>query len=385
MFSFLLAHNVRGQGSWSEDSTNGFTPVGATCSCVLNGKIYVIGGSPYYQGYTNAVQIFDPLTHLWSQGTSLPLATIYLSCNALNGKIYALGGILDTSVSLASTTVEIFDTSTNTWSAGPPMPTARNSQTSNVVNGKIYVFGGYGNVNISDLPLTSVDVFDPSDSLWSSAPPMPSDRSYFTSCVVNGKIYLIGGMGDSDRTTVDIFDPASNAWSAGPPMPIGLSDCTSSAVNGKIYVTGGIGEYVDSKVLEIFDTSTNTWSIGPDVPTGRTDLTSSEVNGKIYALGGIIGSVESVNTNEVFTPGPLDAVIDSNSLTTLRVFPNPASGELQIIGEQLGEIHLFDLMGRERINAISNGTGATLDVSRLEAGMYFVRLGSESAKVTIAH
>ena len=74
-----------------------------------------------------------------------------------------------------------------------------------------------------------------------------------------------------------------------------------------------------------------------------------------------------------------------NFPTTLSIFPNPASGNLQIMGAQPGEIHLFDLMGRERMNAVTAGTGATLDVSNLEDGIYFLRSGSESAKVEIAH
>jgi ligand-binding sensor domain-containing protein len=73
----------------------------------------------------------------------------------------------------------------------------------------------------------------------------------------------------------------------------------------------------------------------------------------------------------------------ANSSTTLSVFPNPASVELQIIGEQLGEVHLFDLVGRERMNAVTNGPTTTLDVSSLEPGMYFLREGNESAKVEI--
>ncbi len=68
---------------------------------------------------------------------------------------------------------------------------------------------------------------------------------------------------------------------------------------------------------------------------------------------------------------------------TLSVFPNPASSILQIIGEQAGEVHLFDLMGRERMSALTDGATTTLDVSSLEPGMYFLREGNESAKVEI--
>jgi hypothetical protein len=75
-----------------------------------------------------------------------------------------------------------------------------------------------------------------------------------------------------------------------------------------------------------------------------------------------------------------------NSTGNLQVFPNPASGNLQILGAETGEVHLFDLLGREVLTPtpLLNGDG-TLDVSHLEPGMYFVRSGNESVKVEISH
>jgi hypothetical protein len=68
----------------------------------------------------------------------------------------------------------------------------------------------------------------------------------------------------------------------------------------------------------------------------------------------------------------------------IQVFPNPATDALQILGGQTGTIHLFDLMGRERMTANNDGTSTTLDVSSLESGIYFLREGNQSTKVEIA-
>jgi Secretion system C-terminal sorting domain len=75
---------------------------------------------------------------------------------------------------------------------------------------------------------------------------------------------------------------------------------------------------------------------------------------------------------------------NSNASDELKVFPNPATDALQILGRQAGTVHLFDIMGRERMNTNDDGTGATLDVSRLESGIYFLREGNQSTKVEIA-
>jgi Secretion system C-terminal sorting domain len=74
----------------------------------------------------------------------------------------------------------------------------------------------------------------------------------------------------------------------------------------------------------------------------------------------------------------------TNTNDELKVFPNPATDELQILGGQTGTLHLFDIMGRERMNALDDVLNTTLDVSHLESGTYFVRLGTQSAKVEIA-
>jgi hypothetical protein len=53
---------------------------------------------------------------------------------------------------------------------------------------------------------------------------------------------------------------------------------------------------------------------------------------------------------------------------------------LQIMGAQSGEVHLFDLMGRERMSATMDGANTTLDVSSLPPGLYFVSDGRSQVK-----
>lgn len=87
----------------------------------------------------------------------------------------------------------------------------------------------------------------------------------------------------------------------------------------------------------------------------------------------------------VAAPSSVGVVPETN--INLRVFPNPVTNELQILGGQAGTIHLFDIMGRERMTATMAGEGVgptTLDVSSLEPGIYFLRVGNQSTKVEIA-
>ncbi|HET6400107.1 MAG TPA: T9SS type A sorting domain-containing protein [Candidatus Kapabacteria bacterium] len=81
---------------------------------------------------------------------------------------------------------------------------------------------------------------------------------------------------------------------------------------------------------------------------------------------------------------PSGVELKSNSSETLRVFPNPATNALQILGGPSGTARLFDLLGRERAEARDDGAGVTMDISHIEAGAYFLRIGNQSAKVEIA-
>ncbi len=361
VLSLCATREGRCQGSWSTDSSSGFTPDGAAGSAILNGKIYIIGGSPYFQGITNTVQVFDPTTHKWTQGPDMPTTRVSLTCSALNGKIYACGGATDTGANVYTHVMEIFDSATNGWSEGPPLLIARSGHAASIVNGKLYLIGGYGIGN--NIILDSVDVFDPSTNSWSSAAPIPTKRAELTSSVLAGKIYTIGGYSSDERPmdTVEIFDPVSNSWSAGPSMPLALSDCASCTLNGKIYVFGGIQETIDSRVLEIFDSATNSWSLGPDMPTGRMDLMSATVNGQIYAIGGI-GNPDAVSVNEVFTPGPLGVAESEAAGSGLRVFPNPFTQSTQITftSQSAGyaEVSIVNTLGVEVARLFSGELGA---------------------------
>ncbi|HEY3876428.1 MAG TPA: T9SS type A sorting domain-containing protein, partial [Candidatus Kapabacteria bacterium] len=69
---------------------------------------------------------------------------------------------------------------------------------------------------------------------------------------------------------------------------------------------------------------------------------------------------------------------------TLVMHPNPASNELEILPGLSGTARLFDLLGREVLETNDDGMGTSIDVSKLEAGTYFLRLGTQSAKILIA-
>ncbi len=173
----------------------------------------------------------------------------------------------------------------DTWTTKANMPTARNYMTSGVVNGKIYVIGGlaYG-----DHLLKTVEAYDPTTDKWVTKTDMPTARRGIAAGVVNDKIYVVGGLvcsnNDSTYTAkMEEYDPATDTWTTKASMPTAREHLAAGVVNGKIYVIGGSAAL---NTVEEYDPATNTWTAKASMPTARSDLTASVMNGEIYAIGG---------------------------------------------------------------------------------------------------
>jgi N-acetylneuraminic acid mutarotase len=100
-------------GLWSSASSTGFSPRAAFAACVVDGKIYALGG---YDGseFLDTLEVFDPVLNAWNAPTTSGKFTPRkgLCCAVVGGKIYTLGGY---DSSGASNIVEVFDPQTRLW------------------------------------------------------------------------------------------------------------------------------------------------------------------------------------------------------------------------------------------------------------------------------
>ena len=271
-------------------------------TCVVDGKIYAIGGAgPVYQAL-GTVEVYDPTTDTWTTKSEMPTARQGLSTSVVNGKIYAIGGGAATSVSYESvnvfSTVEEYDPSTDTWTTKSEMPTARVCHHASVVDGRIYVIGGSDASTPDDRShVRTVEVYDPATDTWTQEGEMQGSRAAGFSNVVDGKIYVIGGYGGAQK--VDEYDPATDTWTEKSVMPSARRSLSTSAVDGQIHAFGGYAPGVSGHPgvtnVEVYDPATDTWTKAPDMPTGRFGLRTSVVDGKIYVIGGMdkwVGSAD---------------------------------------------------------------------------------------------
>jgi N-acetylneuraminic acid mutarotase len=167
--------------------------------------------------------------------------------------------------------------------------------TTSALGGKIYAIGGFGD----SLLATTLDVYDPATDSWSTPATTGTftPRGSLTSAVVDGKIYVMGGAIGPEKPSnmsnaLEVFDPSSNSWST--PKTTGTftprNNLCACVIGEKIYTLGGYNAERpgDLNILEVFDPLTNTWSTpitsGTFTPHGA--FTANVINGKIYAIGG---------------------------------------------------------------------------------------------------
>ena len=263
---------------------------------VVDGKIYAIGGGQTpYGAYLSTVEEYDPATDTWTKKTDMPTARNGHAASVVNGKIYVIGGEPSSQASIS--TVEEYDPSTDTWTRKADMPTRRTFLCASAVNGKIYAIGGViaGEPADPDWDTRHVEEYDPATDTWTRKANMPIQRSCFSTCVMDGKIYVIGGetgnIHNPPISTVEEYDPSTDTWTRKANMPTARAFLSTIPVGGKIYAIGGAtwpGTVFST--VEEYDPATDTWITQQDMPTARYMLSTGTVNGKIYAIGGTVGA-----------------------------------------------------------------------------------------------
>ena len=305
-------------------------------TCVLNDRIYAMCGR-----YANNLLLeYDPANDTWLSKGVIPFSRMLLSACAVDGKIYAIGGLAE-ALSPAMSTVKEYNPATNVWMNKKNMSTRRLAFGACVVDGKIYAMGGMtsGSNFWSDVHC-SVEVYDPQTDTWSNKSDMPTARVWFTTSVVEGKIYAIGGILVTKEvlSTVEVYDPATDTWTTKSPMPTPRAGHVAAVVDGIIYVIGG-GSFETGKegytLVEAYNPSTDTWSTTEDIPAKRAFACADTMNGKIYVLGGISTFADphlhGTTTMYEYDPskeitGVEDPYMEKNCLAQIKLYqnyPNP--------------------------------------------------------------
>jgi len=175
----------------------------------------------------------------------------------------------------------------DTWTTKANMPTARGYFSTAVVNGKIYAFGGALGPNSGT---SVVEEYDPATDTWSRVSNMSEIRFAPSTSTIDGIIYLIGGstsLSGAGLRTVYSYDPSTDTWTRKANTLTPRQAFSASVVDGKIYTIGGWDGSSWVSTVEMYDPATDTWTRKANMPTARFYLSTEALNGKIYAIGGV--------------------------------------------------------------------------------------------------
>jgi N-acetylneuraminic acid mutarotase len=241
----------------------------------------------------------------WSTLTPMPTTRGEFGVAVVNGKIFAIGGINGNGLPLNVN--EEYNPQTDTWTTMTPMPTPRSGFGTAVYNGKIYVIGG----TVGNGFVGNNEIYDPVSNTWETKTSMPTPRADLSANIVNDKIYLLGGKKYSsaapyfsETNISEVYDPTKDAWSTGTPLHTAVSGYSSAVVGGKIYVMGGslksisLGNAQASAVNQVYDVQANNWSLAANLPNIVAYGSGAATEGfmapaLIYRIGGYYGGALS--------------------------------------------------------------------------------------------
>jgi N-acetylneuraminic acid mutarotase len=199
-----------------------------------------------------------------------------------------------------------YDPEIDAWTRAADMPSPRAAHAMAALDGKLYVVGGVGP------DPQALWVYDPKTDSWATdLAPLPTAREHLAAVMHDGELYVIGGRREEigNLATLEVYDPATDSWRRGPDMPTPRGGISAGLIQGRIHVTGGEA-FSPRRTFdrhEVYDPRTDSWSTAAALPTARHGLASAVVGGRWYVIGGgeMAGALTIISLTdavEVFSP-----------------------------------------------------------------------------------
>ena len=281
-------------------------PTQETAVVATGGKLYVLGGFDATGAVVAAVQVFDPAACSWSMGPALPKPVHHANAAVVDGTIYVLGALQTIDFTAIPDVWAWHPATAATWSPRTSMPagTQRGSSVTGVIDGKIYVAGGLRGGAVAE-----VSRFDPAANAWTTGlPALPMPRDHGCGGASGGTLYVVGGRRGGITTqapTVYAYTPGG-AWTERAAMPTARGGTACGIADERIVVVGGEGNAAAASGVfpqaEVYDASTNTWATLAPMPTPRHGMGAAVIDGKLYVPGGATTQgFGAVATHELLT------------------------------------------------------------------------------------
>jgi len=263
--------------------------VGLTVYDIFPWRAPATGGQPFVIGGAN----FGSLGNTTVTIGGLPVSLTSVSATRIRGVLpvqpsptTALLDVVVTSGAASDTLTAAFrylfatpGLEPGTWSTVNSIPQVMSEVACGEINGVMYVVGG------STFKTYALDL---STRVWTQKSNRPFPGDHHAAEVVNGKLYLIGGLLNGADGMVQIFDPLTNTWTLGAAMPWAGGSVSTAVIGGKIYAAGGIEANQTVDLCAMYDPVANTWTPRQSLPfhLGRNHAAGGTDGTRFFIFGG---------------------------------------------------------------------------------------------------
>ncbi|WP_160647698.1 stalk domain-containing protein [Chengkuizengella marina] len=337
----------------------------------LNGKLYI---------FDENAEVYDPVKDLW---TKIPNYNYRESSQTvvLNGEIYLIGGsdgyerngsaLSD----IVSRSVEKYNPHTNNWIEVSSLNIPRANSQIEVLEGKIYAIGGSdGDYNT----LNNVEVYNPETDAWTITN-LNYPKRNITSFVMNNKIYVFDNDGEGKA---EVFNASKNKWEAAGNLQELTEELLTNdlslvcTMDENIYFKQDINMYLTSIIS--YDVNTGIWS----KVTNMYNQDKPEImcaDGTLYIIGGKKGEYDEKENSYTVHGSKRVLKYDPSSGFSINIngeiqdYDNPP---LLIKGTTMVPMrNIFESLGAEvtwdqstkTITATNRDTTITLEINAREA------------------
>ena len=221
----------------------------------------------------------------WTTARSIPEAIDHAAAAALGGYIYVAGGSVE---KLVSNKFWRYDPVDDSWAAMPPLPVPRYAATMQAIDGKLYLIGGASSHAQDE---RSIEVFDPATASWKLIDDaLGSEREDSETALFGGKIVLIGGRDREEHNiaSCDLYDPSHDKCLVCSSMHLARSDFGLASVEDRLFAIGGgnLLTGVTTQTTEISGQNGEGWMDGRWLPFPREGMSVAVLGHIVWVIGG---------------------------------------------------------------------------------------------------
>lgn len=274
--------NFSGEKQYKQGLNAPFTgePRSSFGTVTHEGKIYMAGGHAGAEhtyppeSFQDTFLVYDIANNTWSELAPRPAKAHGYEIAAFGNYVYAFGGFTYSPdhkpkwKSLAQ--IDRYNIKENKWETVAKLSSPRSSNVAITIEDKVYIVGGWDSTpkKENDFEGTfknEIEIFDlKTEKVTVADYKMPAPlRRAFTGIEHNGKILLVGGLGQGSThfeliTSVSEIDPKDGSSKEWPELPFGTFAPAAEILNGELIVFGGMfktGEWNYEYVSHIYGMS----------------------------------------------------------------------------------------------------------------------------------